>query len=464
LLLFFKKEVRSVFLLRRPNQLDVPAVIEQTTSLFAARQLEQAVEVASKAALEDPAQPPLHNLLGVMLAGAGRYEAAVAAYRRALALPGAEPAVWTNLGNALTHLRQYATAIACHDRALASLPGDGGLHYNRGISLAGADRHAEAVAAFSRAQKLDPLHSMALWDRARSYLHLGNFSAGWADYAVRLKNGLVPARTTGLGEAWDGTPFPKKRLVLLAEQGFGDMIWTFRYLSMVCALGGEVVLEAPAELAALFAASGFLGRIIVQGAPLPACDLHLHQCSLPGFFTPDLKTIPACPYIRPDPSRASAMRARLAPADGTLRVGIVWSGSVTFGGNAARSQTLARFITAFDQPGVTLYSLQKGFPAEQIQGQDRVIDLAPALADFADTASAIAALDLIIMCDSAVAHLAGAMGREVWVLLGPNAHWLWMQGRTDCPWYPSMRLFRPRHEADWDGVFDQAAHALMQRV
>jgi hypothetical protein len=447
--------------------LDVSDVIERATTLFADRQLEQAVAVATEAVVTDPAQPALHNLQGVMLASAGRYEAAVAAYRQALALPGAEPAVWTNLGNALTRLRQYATAIACHDRALAHLPGDGGLHYNRGISLAACGRHAEAVAAFSLARTLDPGHSMALWDRARSYLHLGNLAPGWADYAVRLENGLVPPRTEGaalLGAAWDGTPFPNKTLVLLAEQGFGDMIWTHRYLSAVCALGGEVVVEAPAELAALFAAGGQASRIIVQGAPLALADLHLHQCSLPGLFTPDLASIPACPYIRGDASRAAAMRARLGPPDGTLRVGIVWSGSVSFGGNAVRSQTLARFITAFDQPGVRLYSLQKGPPAAQMRGQDRVIDLAFALTDFADTAAAIAEMDLIIMCDTAVAHLAGAMGREVWLLLGPNAHWLWMQHGTDCPWYPSMRLFRPRHAADWDDVFDRAACALMQRA
>ena len=144
----------------------------------------------------------------------------------------------------------------------------------------------------------------------------------------------------------------------------------------------------------------------------------------------------------------------------------MWSGSVTFGKNHRRAQTLLQFVQAFAQPGVQLYSLQKGPPAAVLTEAPSapVIDLAPHLDDFADTAAALARLDLVIMTDSAVAHLAGAMGKPVWLLLGHNAHWLWLRERTDSPWYPSLRLFRPRAEGDWDHVFDSAAAELMGLV
>ena len=443
-------------------------VLQEILSLHAARQTGRAAAQAECALRRQPDSAVIANACGVMLAELGRYSEAVAHYRRSLALSAAEPAVLSNLGNALTRMHLFSAAVGCHDQAIAGSSEDGGLHYNRGISLAGGGRHDEAVAAFTRALRLDPGHSMARWDRGRSYLHLGNLTPGWDDYAIRLRNGLVPPRPSvvaRLGAAWDGSPFPGQRLVLLAEQGFGDMIWTLRYLATVKALGGEVVVECPAELTALFADAAGVDQVVTQGAPLPDCDLHLHQCSLPRLFSPRLEVVSGERYIMADPARTTAMRRHIDGARPGLRVGLVWSGSTTFPGNAERAQRLERFVDAFDLPGVTLYSLQKGPPAAEAASFDgRVVDLAPKLDNFADTAAAIAALDLVIMCDSAVAHLAGAMGREVWVLLGSNAHWLWMGRRTDSPWYASMRLFRPRGRGDWSHVFDQAAVRLMQRV
>jgi hypothetical protein len=388
----------------------------------------------------------------------------VASYRTALRLGEAESGVWTNLGNALTRLGLLESALHCHRNAIARAPENAGLHYNFGITLAESGRHGEAVAMFGRALALDPGHPMARWDRGRSYLHLGNYAAGWPDYEVRLQNGLVPPRACP-GARWDGSPFPGRRLVLLAEQGFGDMIWAHRYLPLVKALGGEVVLECPRELAGLFAQSGLADSVVVQGAALPQAELHAFQCSLPGLFTRTAEAIPGAPYLAAAPAGLAALRPAFAAAPaGTLRVGVVWSGSTTFARNAERAQTLARFITAFDLPGVQLYSLQKGTPAAELEqaAPHRVVDLAPRLGGFDDTAAALAQLDLVIMTDTAVAHLAGAMGVPVWVLLGRPAHWLWMHERRDSPWYPSMTLIRGRGGADWDHVFDQAAAALLR--
>ncbi|MBL6458523.1 glycosyltransferase family protein [Belnapia sp. T6] len=408
----------------------------------------------------------LWNALGVMAAEQGRPAEAVRCYRRALALGAGTAGLWTNLGNALTKLRQHATALACQEEAVRLAPEEGAFRYNLGITLAEADRHAEAVTAFDAALRLSPAHPMARWDRGRSLLHLSNLPRGFADYEVRLENGLVPPRPLP-GARWDGRPFPGKRLLLLAEQGFGDTLWASRTLPRLRALGGEVVLECQEALIPLLAPMGWVDRIIPAGAPLPEADWHAHLCSLPGLFAPRLEMLSGEPWLRAPEARLPAMRQRLNGAEAsTLRVGIVWSGSTAFPRNAERALTLERFLMAFDLPGVQLFSLQKGPPEAELRaaGAHRIIDLAPHLRDFADTAAAVAELDLVIMTDSAVAHLAGALGCPVWLLLSRPAHWLWMQERADSPWYRSMRLFRPRAEGDWNHVLDGAAAALMRLV
>jgi hypothetical protein len=210
---------------------------------------------------------------------------------------------------------------------------------------------------------------------------------------------------------------------------------------------------------------GVADRLVAKGEALPEADLHCHLCSLPGLFTQDLASIPAAPYLTAPRERRERLRPLFAAAGGQLKVGVVWSGSVTFKKNHERAQPLLRFFQAFALPGVQLYSLQKGPREGELRALPQggpIIDLAPHLADFADTAAAIAELDLVIMTDSAVAHLAGAMGKPVWLLLGYLAHWLWLLERADSPWYPSLRLLRPRAEGDWDHVFDSAAVELMK--
>jgi hypothetical protein len=195
--------------------------------------------------------------------------------------------------------------------------------------------------------------------------------------------------------------------------------------------------------------------------------LHCYLCSLPGLFTPNLTSISDLPYLAAPPDRTAKFAALIPQVKGQIKVGIVWSGSVTFGKNHRRAQRLLSFFQACALPGVQLYSLQKGEPVGELTSLPRggpIIDLGPHLKDFADTAAAVARLDLIVMTDSAVAHLAGALGKPVWVLLGHNAHWLWLLDRSDSPWYPSMRLFRPRAEGEWDHVFDSVSAELLSML
>jgi len=274
---------------------------------------------------------------------------------------------WTNLGNALTLLDHLVSAIACHRRAIAlSRRDDPVLHRNLGVSLAQAGRHEEAIAAYSRALALDPGFHMARWDRALAHLCLGDYRSGWTDYEARKLTGQLPARALP-GASWDGQPYAGQRLVLVCEQGFGDMLWVARYFARVKALGGELVIECRPELIPLIDRMGVADRLVPRGNPLPAADLHCFLCSLPGLFTPDLSSIPGAPYLAAPPERAAKFAALFDPSRDRLKVGIVWSGSTTFEKNHRRAQRLASFLEAFALPGVRLYSLQKGPPAKELE-------------------------------------------------------------------------------------------------
>jgi Flp pilus assembly protein TadD len=449
---------------------DVPGDSASADAFREASRLHDAGEFAAaevllrEAIARDPGNFWLRNARGVMFAAMERHLDAVWCYRDALACDGGAVGVWTNLGNALTRLNYLKSAIVCHRRAIAlSRDGDPLLHHNLGTSLAEAGQHSEAVISFSNALRLNPSYHTARWDRGRSYLHLGNLAQAWPDYEIRKVTGQLPARELP-GEAWDGAPYSGKRLLIVIEQGFGDMLWAARYFSRVKALGGELIIECRPELLPLIANMCVADQLVPHGAALPAADMHCYLCSLPGLFTANFASIPDLPYLAAPSDRMDKFATLIPRASGVLKVGIVWSGSVTFGNNHRRAQRLLSFFQACALPGVQLYSLQKGPPVRELSSLPRggpIIDLDPYLADFADTAAAVAHLDLVIMTDSAVAHLAGALGKPVWVLLGHNAHWLWLLDRADSPWYPSMRLFRPRTEGEWDHVFDSVSAELI---
>lgn len=432
--------------------------------LHGAGKFAEAEAVLRDAIAHDPNNPDLRNARGVMFAAMGRHLDALWCYRDAIACAPDNAGIWTNLGNTLTQLRHLKGAIACHRQALALSDGREPLFYqNLGTAFAETGQHGEAVAAFSRALELDPGRQMVRWDRARSYLYLGNYRQAWPDYEVRRFTGQLPQKRLP-GEAWAGQPYSGKRLVLVVEQGFGDTLWVARYLARVKALGGELVMECQPELIPLIATLGVVDYFVPRDQPLPDAHYHCYLCSLPGLFTQDFASIPTAPVFMAPRDRMAKFAPQFAIAERRLRVGVVWSGSVTFKRNQERAQSLLHFFQGFALPGVQLYSLQKGAPEQELRVLPRggpIIDLSPLINDFADTAAAIAGLDLVIMTDSSVAHLTGSMGKPVWVLLGYVAHWLWLLDRTDNPWYPSMRLFRPRAEGDWNYVFDAASAELM---
>lgn len=406
------------------------------------------------------------NGLGIALRALGDFAGAAEAYRRAIALQPDFATAYSNLGNALKDALDEQGSLAAHAKAVGIEPDNAGYLYNQGIAYACFGHNAQALACYDRALELKPDDPLILWDRARVLLHLGDYTRGWPAYESRW--GLADHRPRRLdAPEWDGRPFGG-RLLLFAEQGFGDSLQCLRFLPYVKALGGTVVLECQKELIPLIKGLPGIDEIAVKGDPLPPHDLRFPLLSLPRFFAPSPDAIAgSVPYVHPPEDRAQPFRDLFAKAGGKFKVGIVWSGSVTFKGNRTRATSLANFLRYLPMEGVQLYSLQKGPPEAELRaldGEAPIIDLAPMLKDFGDTAAAVAALDLVIMTDSSVAHLCGAMGCPVWVLLGTSSHWLWLEKRDDSPWYPSMRFFRQSRHGDWDELFGRVRAALAERA
>jgi Flp pilus assembly protein TadD len=448
-----------------PDELVLTAdeLIARAHRLYQAKQYAAAADHAGRAAKLRPDDPELWNAQGVFYRAGSRSTEAVWCYRRALALAPGNAAYWSNLGNALKDTKQVEAAVICQRHAIALAPHHAEYHENLALALMAGNRHAEAVVALDEAHRLRPDLTATHFNRAMATLHLGDYARAWPDYEVRLLHRDHPRALPG--EQWMGQPYPGKRLLVACEQGLGDAIWAARYFGHVRALGGELIVECHEPLLPLWRRRPEIDRVLRLGDPLPEADLHCHLCSLPGFFTRDFASIPTEPYIAAPADRLAKFAPAMGRAGDDLRVGIVWSGNPQFIRNKDRAVPLQAFVQAFALPGVQLYSLQKG-PYEKdlrsLTKESPIIDLAPLIDDYVDTAAAVSQLDLVIMTDSSVAHLCGAMGRPVWLLLAYGSFWLWLLERSDSPWYPSMRLFRQRAWGDWGGVFDAATAELLR--
>lgn len=440
-----------------------PTTLQDALRLFNDGALAEAETMTRAVLATSPDSVEGWNLLGVILRTGARPREALPCYQRALTLDNGHAGAWTNLGNAWKDLGRAESAVICHRHAIAVRPDSAELHHNLGIALMATRRHEEAVVAYSRALLLDPHLREVRWDRALALLAAARWAEGWVDYGARIGGPGLPRRQLP-GKPWHGRAARDATLLVACEQGFGDALWCWRYLPLVRARVGRLVLECRRELAPLAKAQGFADAVVVQGDALPQADLHCYQCSLPGMFTADVSEIPATPYLVAPPAQGRGLVEAMAEGEGRLRIGIVWSGSPTFKANTERSAPLDHFVESFAIPGVALYSLQMGPQRQDLAVQPvPVTDLSPLLTDFTATAAAVTALDLVIMTDSSVAHLCGALGRPAWVLLPFSCYWIWGEHETT-PWYSSLRLFRQKVRGDWNDVFDRAAAVLLQSV
>jgi hypothetical protein len=323
----------------------------------------------------------------------------------------------------------------------------------------------EARASFDRAVGIRPDFAQARWNRAQAMLLAGDFAQGWREHEWRLKAHpelqRAFAQPLWLGEV----PLDGKTILLHAEQGLGDTLQFCRYAPLVAARGGRVVLEVQKPLVDLMRDLPGVAAVVARGEPLPDFDLHCPLLSLPLAFGTRLDTIPAqMPYLGAPAERAAGWEARLTKRP---RIGLVWSGNAGHKRDRARSIPLYALMPVFDLDAATFVSLQKearAADAAVLKQTAKLIDVGAELETFADTAALIRQLDLVIAVDTSVAHLAGALGKPLWLLLPAAPDWRWLAGREDSPWYPTARLFRQTVTRAWGPVVARVRAALEEMI
>ncbi len=479
----------------------------------------------ARAALEDldravklaPGQAEAHYNRGKALMALGRGDAALAAFDRALVLnPGYVDAHVTR-GTLLEDSGDLAEAVTCATRALALDPRKFEAHFNRAHALGGMGEIAAAIAGYTSALEIAPGHVQALNNRGNLYRYANQFDAALADYAeaaardpgfphVRVNAALclfalgrfaeawplyearlatpelAPILDGVLEPRWDGrAPLAGKSILVLGEQGLGDILHFSRFVPALARLGAEVRLKVPKSLMCLLARLPGVD-VYDKDQPHPAADVHIPLLSLPLALGVTADTIPAASYLRADPDKTAAWAARVNPHAGPhagqrLKVGVVWAGSPQTGLSstlsiaAVRALPLAAFAPLHDIPGVAWFSLQKGEPAADVSalraagwGGPEIVDLTGDIHDFDDTAALVANLDLVISCDTSVVHLAGGLGKPVWILNRAYGCWRFPVSRTDSPWYQSARVFHQPRFGDWESVIAAVGEALRVRV
>jgi tetratricopeptide (TPR) repeat protein len=387
---------------------------------------------------------------------------ALASQDAAIALDPHSAEAHNNRGSALRDLGRPAEALASYETAVSLAPGDPEAHFNKGVALADLGRADEVLASCETALALRPDYAAAHYSRGMIRLQAGDFEAGWREYEWRRR--LDPAAAFEDERLWLGAPddIAGRRLFVRYEQGLGDTIQFCRYARLLRAAGAEVVMSVQDPLAPLL--RGFEpGVEILGGDERPShVDFQCPMLSLPLAFGTRLDSIPAWPrYIEADAGRRAAFEARLGPRT-RPRVGLAWSGAAQHKNDLNRSIAFERLIPALSD-AVEWHALQNEIrPKDQaaFSASGRVAFHGDALADFADTAALTDLMDLVVSVDTSLAHLAGALGKPVWILLPFNPDWRWLLRREDSPWYPSARLFRQTDAGDWDGVVSALAREL----
>jgi tetratricopeptide (TPR) repeat protein len=462
---------------------------------------DEAVELITRALRIDPNRAEYCSNLGNALQKAGRLEEAQTCYRAAIELAPGGAVALSNLGANVRDLGRPEEAEAHCRAALAIRPDYADAHNNLGTALADLGRFSEAVESYQATLRLDPARAEARNNLGNVLAHLGRldeateafetvletypnlvevhhnlamtllragrFEAGWREYEWRWKTRQLASSVRDFAQSrWDGSPLDGRVLLVHAEQGFGDTLQFCRYAARV---EGSVILEVPATLVGLMRGLDGVGAVVAKGDALPPFDVHCPLLSLPAL----IETAPdpaqnAAPYLHADPVRTALWTQRLAHLAG-LKVGLVWAGGArpdqpTLGAvNRRRSMTLRALAPLGEIAGLSLISLQKDEPSDQMADLPPgmgVHDFTAELHDFSDTAALVQALDLVISVDTAVAHLAGALGKPVWLMNRFDSCWRWLTERRDSPWYPTLTQFRQPAPGDWDSVVADIAREL----
>lgn len=459
---------------------------------------EEAVKEFQHAVVLFPAYPEAWSNRGIALQKLERHTEAINIFEQGLRYAPEQATLLINLGISLQKTGRHTEALTAFDKVLKNDPDNLALACNRLISLSALNRLEEALTSMDRALQLDPQYVDALDNRGqvlqalgrhrealqsfaqarqlapenpRTHLHeglckllLGNFEAGWKAYEWRWKMpqfqplNRFPAKSLWLGSV----PLQGKTIFVYAEQGFGDTLQFCRYIPLLAGQGAKVILEVQPPLKTLLQTLAGVDRLTSNGEPLPEFDYHCPLLSLPLAFATTLANLPShTPYLQAAPEKQEAWKQRL-DVERKKRVGLAWAGSRGFTNDANRSIPLASCLPMLS-PDVQWIGLQHDLrddDAQLLAKNPQLINVAPEFADFSEAAAVIAELDLVIAVDTAIAHLAGAMNKPVWLLLPFNPDWRWMLERSDSPWYPSARLFRQERSNDWTGIVKEVSTAL----
>ena len=422
-----------------------------------------AVEAARRALAVEPNMPAALSNLGVALYELKDYEAAADAQRQAIAAKPDYAEAYSNLGNALHALKRFEEAIAAYRRAIELKPNFADGWANLGTTLHHDGEYEEGMYALRRAIALAPGHANAHSGLGILLLMRGDFAEGWEEYEWRLRS--TERKGPRFPEnPWQGESLAGKHIYVQAEQGFGDSIQFARYIAPLAARAGKVTLRVHQQLVTLMRSSFPHVTVLGDRGEVEPHEYDAVLLSLPRAFKCRLETIPAqVPYLRVPAELAQRWKQRLDKMTG-VKIGVVWAGNPEHTNDHRRSIDLQSLAPLFDVRGTSFASLQVGSSAADLKtlqrGKYAIDDLAPAFGDFAESAGAVSALDLVITVDTSVAHLAGALGRPVWLLLPSVTDWRWMLNREDNPWYPTMRLFRQSRGEDWPDVIARVATEL----
>jgi tetratricopeptide (TPR) repeat protein len=466
---------------------------------------EEAVESLNEAVALEPDSVENWSLLGNALRAAGRFDEAVAAHEKALTLSPGYAEGWSNLGSAHKAAGRVEEAIEACKRAIVLAPEHAELHYNLGNAYLAAEHwreaaecyrktlqqapnHARALANlgvaereqgslepaithFCKAIAVDPEYADAHWNLALARLMRGEAGEGWREYEWRLRIPNFPVQRHE-GPMWDGSPLAGRTILLHAEQGLGDSFQFIRFAAAVKERGAHVILECPPALVPVLRGAQGLDQVIGAGNQLPPYDIQTPLLSLPHLLSKEEEGEPGwgterVPYIQAEAARMAAWKTRLGKGP-ELKIGLCWQGNPNYRADRRRSIPLHALLPLTQIPGVRLFSLQKGDGAEQLNqlpNDTQIKNLGPMIDRedaFVDSAAILANLDLLITSDTALPHLAGALGRRVWLLLASVPDWRWGLEGKNAPSYQTMRLFRQEEAGDWAGVVTRVAEELRE--
>jgi tetratricopeptide (TPR) repeat protein len=439
---------------------NVDALGQRAYVLVMLKRHEEALESFGRVFAAAPPTAAQLNEYGLALVSLKRYEDALAAFERAATLQPHFPEALNNRGLTLGRLLRHKEALVCFDEALRLFPDYVGALDNRAITLTKLGRFEEALASGDEALMIQPDFAKAHLHQAMTLLRMGDYARGLRKYEWRWLDGGPPLWREFPQPLWMGRDDLRGKTILVhSEQGLGDAMQFTRYVPLLVARGARVLLAVPRVLLPLMQTLQGVERYYAWGEAVPVSDYHCPLLSLPLAFGTTLETIPgSVPYLRINASHALVARRRLAPRGGRL-VGICWRGNPSYLEDRERSMRLEDLLPVLRTKGVRFVSLQKDLTAHEQRLAQECGMLHPG-GDFDATAEIVAAVDLVISVDTAWAHLAGAIGKPVWIPLAPVPHWVWLSGREDSPWYPSARLFRQAEVGDWEPTVRKLAGAL----